>query len=139
MLPQKTSGLRGLILGMLALVLVLVCTEPSAAFHFGPRRFFFHRPHSHAFLGFRFYGYPYYPYYPYYYPYYYGYYAPYSPYPPYVAGEHRRFPAFRLPDFFQYPGALGKGEAESQAWQSGMPEAEGVTAQQVAPPGRAGK
>jgi hypothetical protein len=52
-------------------------------------------------LGLGFYGYPY----PYAYPYpYYGHYAP---------GEHRRFPAFRLPGFFHYPGAIGKkGEAE---------------------------
>jgi hypothetical protein len=54
-------------------------------------------------LGLGFYGYPYYyPYYPYYYPYY-GNYTP---------GDHRRFPAFRLPGSFYYPGAIGKGEEE---------------------------
>jgi hypothetical protein len=58
-----------------------------------------------------FYGYPYYPHY---YPYYY----------PYEPGEHRRFPAFRMPGFFHYPGALGKGEKVGQTFQPDTPGAE---------------
>ena len=57
-----------------------------------------HHPHSSFFLGLGFYGYPY--------PYDYPYYGTYTP------GDHRRFPAFRLPGFFHYPGAMGKGEEE---------------------------
>jgi hypothetical protein len=53
------------------------------------------------FFGLYFFDYPY-PY-PYYGPYYYESYAP---------GAHQRFPAFRLPEFFYYPGAIGKGELE---------------------------
>jgi hypothetical protein len=68
-------------------------------YHHHPRH---HYDDSSFFWGLGFYGYPYsYPY-PYAYPYY-GHYTP---------GEHRRFPAFRLPGFFHYPGAIGKGEAE---------------------------
>jgi hypothetical protein len=64
-----------------------------------------HHGHSRHFFGLSFYGYPFYGYpYPYYYPYYYGNYTP---------GDHRRFPAFRLPEFFHYPGAIGKGEERS--------------------------
>lgn len=54
--------------------------------------------HSSVFLGLGFYGYPY--------AYNYPYYGTYTP------GDHRRFPAFRLPGFFHYPGAIGKGEEE---------------------------
>jgi hypothetical protein len=61
-----------------------------------------HHHHSSFFLGLGFYGYPY----PYDYPYDYPYYGTYTP------GDHRRFPAFRLPGFFHYPGAMGKGEKE---------------------------
>ena len=76
-----------------------------------------HHHHGFGYLGFNFFGYPYY-YSPYYYsPYYYGPYYGYGPYAYglYAPGEHRYFPAFRLPGFFHYPGAIGKGEAGFQA------------------------
>jgi hypothetical protein len=60
-------------------------------------------------LGFGLYGFPYSPYY---YP---SYYYPYAP------GEHRRFPAFRLPGFFHYPGAIGKEEEGNQAFRPSAP------------------
>jgi len=55
---------------------------------------------SRVFLGFRYFGDPY------------GFYdnRP-DHYGRYAPGEHRRFPDFRLPAFFNFPGALGKGEA----------------------------
>ena len=59
-----------------------------------------HYRYSRPFLGLYFFDYPY----PYYWPYYYESYAP---------GAHQRFPAFRLPGGFQYPGAIGKGEVEN--------------------------
>jgi len=68
---------------------------------FHHRRYHHHRhhdPRSSFFLGLGFYGYPY--------PYDYPYYGTYTP------GDHRRFPASRLPGFFHYPGAIGKGEDE---------------------------
>ena len=79
-----------------------------SSFHVGShhgrhRHHRFHRHHHHglrSFFSFRYYGYPY-PYRPYY-----SYAEPYSP------GEHRRFPAFRMPAFFHYPGALAKGEEQ---------------------------
>jgi hypothetical protein len=76
-----------------------------------------HHHHGFGYLGFHFFGYPYLysPYYysPYYYSPYYGY-GPYA-YELYAPGEHRYFPAFRLPGFFHYPGAIGKGEEGFQA------------------------
>jgi hypothetical protein len=72
-----------------------------------------HRDHRHRRLHYLF-GFSYYPfdpYWPYYDPFW-----PYWPYYPYdygpgyyVEGEHRRFPAFRMPAFFRYPGAIAKG------------------------------
>lgn len=168
MVRQKMYGLRGLVIGMLALLVVLVATEPASAFrpsrsqpsyrqhsrpsyrqHSQPSHRYhirpshrhhsrFHHPHSHSFFGFGLYGYPYAPYYPYYYDYY-DPYAPYYYYPPYAPGEHRRFPAFRLPGFFQYPGAVGKGEDESQAFQDGKPPVELEVRPEAAPPGRVGQ
>ena len=71
--------------------------------HHHHRRHQRHRHHhSSVFLGLGFYGYPY----AYDYPYYRTYTGTYTP------GDHRRFPAFRLPGFFHYPGAIGKGEEE---------------------------
>lgn len=64
-----------------------------------------HHGHSRFFFGLNFYGYPFYGYpYPYY--------GPYRS-ESYTPGEHRRFPAFHLPGFFHYPGAIGKGEERS--------------------------
>lgn len=74
-------------------------------FHFGMhyryhRRYPFHHHHGfHSFFGLHYYPYPYHPY---------SYYVE-----PYYPGEHRRFPAFRMPAFLHYPGALGKGEKEA--------------------------
>jgi hypothetical protein len=64
-----------------------------------------HRGHYYyryprPFFGLYFFDYPY----PYYGPYYYEF---------YTTGAHQRFPAFRLPEFFHYPGAIGKGEVEN--------------------------
>jgi len=93
---QKMHGMRLLLVGILACGWIMATAERAAArpVHrgFGHRHF-----HSHSFLGFGFYGSPYSPY-------------SYSPYSTYQPGEHRRFPAFRLPGFFYYPGAIGKGE-----------------------------
>ena len=60
-------------------------------------RFHGHRHHHRSyypFWGFHYYSYPYWPYY----------------YEAENADVYRRFPAFRLPGFFHYPGAIGKGE-----------------------------
>jgi hypothetical protein len=124
---------------MLVLWGVCMVTDTAAAVRY--HRYSRHRHHHHhshvrSFFGFGlgFYGYPYSPYY---YPdYYSGYYAPYYPYQPYESGEYRRFPAFKLPGFFQYPGALGKGEAESQSYQDLLPEAEIRLGPETLPPGR---
>jgi hypothetical protein len=74
----------------------------SSRTDFRHRHYHHHHRHQHHhssfFLGLGFYGYPY--------PYDYPYYRTYTP------GDHRRFPAFRLPGFFHYPGAMGKGEEE---------------------------
>jgi hypothetical protein len=87
----------------LALGVALVYAEVAWA----SRRYYrhYHRQdyhHSRAFLGFQYFGYPY------------GFYADPYAYNSYAPGEHRRFPDFRLPAFFGYPGALGKGEALEQ-------------------------
>ncbi len=98
---QKTHGFWLLVIGILALGLVLMYAQPVRAGHHHGFHFGFHHHH----------------FYPHYFPYgfysygYYGY--PYA-YGPYYPEEHRRFPAFRLPAFFHYPGALGKGEGSKQ-------------------------
>ena len=78
----------------------------SSRTDFRHRHYYRHPRHHHnassLFLGLGFYGYPY----PYGYPY------DYPSYGTYMPGDHRRFPAFRLPGFFHYPGAIGKGEEE---------------------------
>ena len=86
---------------VLALGLVLVYTGSVEA---SRRHHHRHHHHSRFFLGFYSYGYPY------------RFYddRPYA-YRTYAPGEHRRFPTFRLPGLFHYPGALGKGEALGQA------------------------
>lgn len=69
----------------------------------------YHRHYPDSFFSFRFhYGYPFWPYA--YNPYYYGpgYVTPYSP------GMRQRFPDFRHPGFFSYPGTLGKVEGDTQ-------------------------
>jgi hypothetical protein len=98
-----------------------------------PQRYGGYRPRYHPYYRYRPY-YPHYryrPYYPYYYyrpyfpyfPYfpYYDYYDAYPPYPYYTPGVSQSFPAFRFPGFFQYPGAIGKGEDATQALQADTP------------------
>jgi hypothetical protein len=110
---QKMRGMRLLLVGVLACGWLMAAVEPAMA-RPGHRGFGHRHFHSRSFLGFGFYGFPFYgfPYSPYYYP---SYYSPYAP------GEHRHFPAFRLPGFFHYPGAIGKGEAGHEAFQPGAP------------------
>ena len=109
---QKMHGMRLLIVGVLACGWIMATEERAMARPghrgFGHRNFHSHF-HSHSFLGFSFYGYPYSRYYDslYYYT--------------YKPGEHRRFPAFRLPGFFHYPGAVGKGEEGKQTFWPGAP------------------
>ena len=108
---QNMRRIRLLIVGVLACGWLMATVEGAAArpaYRGGGHRHFHHRHfHHHAFLGLGFYGYPYIPYY---YPSY-----------PYAPGEHRRFPAFRLPGFFPYLGAIGKGEEGQQAFWPGAP------------------
>ena len=135
---QNTKPLWSLGCSALVLLMVMLCAEdamasrrsfgrhslraPSTRFHHRPHRHHWrhhHRRHHHrhhhfyrrhypdSFFSFRFrYGYPFWPYY--YEPYYYrpGYVTPYSP------GVHQRFPDFRHPGFFSYPGSLGKLEGD---------------------------
>jgi len=105
---------------LLALGVVLVGAEAGQA---AKRSYRHHRRHHHhhsrIFLGFQYFGYPY------------GFYAdgPYA-YNPYAPGEHRRFPDFRLPGLFSYPGALGKGETfgpVSERPDDEMPATQGET------------
>jgi hypothetical protein len=73
----------------------------------------YHRHYPDSFFSFRFhYGYPFWPYA--YNLYYYGpgYVTPYSP------GIHQRFPDFRHPGFFSYPGTLGKVKGDTQLNES---------------------
>jgi hypothetical protein len=100
---QNTFGLwrrTGLVLA-LGLILVWTGSVEASRRH---RHRHHHHYHSRFFLGFHSYGYPY------------GFYdnRPYA-YRTYAPGEHRRFPTFRLPGLFHYPGALGKGETLEQA------------------------
>jgi hypothetical protein len=141
MVLQKTGNWRRLVLGILALAVVLLMAEQASAFPagphgVGPHRVFVSHPHVHTFFGLGFYGYPF----GFYYPWYYDYYAPYYyPYQPYGPGEHQFFPDFKLPGFFQYPGAVGKGEDEPQAFQDYTPAEAPKTGPETTPPGRAGQ
>lgn len=90
---------------VLVLSIILMYAEASWAARQYHRHYHRHDGYSSStFLGFGYFGYPY------------GWY-PYGPYAynPYATSDHRRFPDFRLPAFFDYPGALGKGEVPAQA------------------------
>lgn len=126
MQQQHTKAFRLLTTVVLALSLVVA----SAGHVVARRGHFRHRSHvglrhHHGLrysFGFHYYGYPYWPYLPYYSP------------SPYYPGEHRRFPAFRLPAFFHYPGALGKSEEKSQAVGAATESATSQTIQGGATP-----
>jgi hypothetical protein len=101
MIRQPLSKLWVLARGTLLLGLVTFLFMPALAWG-GGRQHGVHLggPHRHFsprhFFGFHFHSSPFF-------------YRPYA-YESYSPGEHRRFPAFRLPGFFHYPGALGKAE-----------------------------
>jgi hypothetical protein len=101
------------VVSLLVLTTMVMCLAQAEAKPGQARRFHSrgHHPHHHHRPHdlFWFYGYPYDFYWPYYYPYW-PYYA-YGDGPGYYAeGDHRRFPAFRMPAFFRYLGAIAKRE-----------------------------
>lgn len=113
MMRQTIRRFGPFILGVLVLVLVVLYTGEAQARR-GRHHHRHHHHRHHFFFGLHYYGYP--DGFPYYgYPYYA---EPYAG-PSYYPEEHRRFPAFRLPAFFHYPGALGKNEG---ATHSGVPQ-----------------
>lgn len=148
MRPHNTPAWRWLVRGGLILGCLILLTDHALAFRSGPRRSF--SPGPHVYSDRRFGGYrplcrPYYysrPYFLYsdYSDYYDYYYVPYPPYQPYMPGAYQAFPEFRLPGFFQYPGAVGKGEDAAQTFQGDAPpDAAGGAERETAPPESPGR
>jgi hypothetical protein len=110
---QPTTGRIGATLAgfVLAMGLFMAGTAPAwagrAFRHSSGFGFHRHAPHHRFFPG-HFAWHPYHHYSPYAY---FGFYDAGAPYAySTTPGEYRRLPAFRLPGFFSYPGALGKEE-----------------------------
>lgn len=124
-MPRQTRrSWWGFVVALLLGTIVVLCTGPVEAkrghayrsyrHHHIHRSHHSHHHHHHSLhYLFGFSPFPYDPFWPHWYPYW-PYYWPYEAYggaPRYYAeGEHRRFPAFRMPAFFRYPGAIAKGE-----------------------------
>ena len=167
MIRHPTHSLRWLVLVGFVLGCLILLTDHAFAFPPGAQRSFVPRPRLYTeqrYSGYRplyrpyyrhrpyapYYRYrpysPYYryrPYYPFpYYPFYdyYGYYDAYPLYQYYTPGVSQSFPAFKLPGFFQYPGAIGKGEDETQALQADtLPNAAEESGQDTVPPESPGR